>query len=445
MKLYQHQNTALNLLRLNDGFALFMEQGTGKSFPILYRISELIEQGKIRNAVIVAPKAVMSSWHNKIEQLDKELKAPFEHFRLDIVSYDSLWRDKYKNLLWDCVVLDEAHYIKNYKAKRTKACLKKCQRAKYRYILTGTPTSNGQLCNLYSLSAAIYPTTDTKNVYPVLFDGMSYSRWLNKYAYLNQYYQPWKYHNVDELQARIKAYSYRVTKVECLDLPSQLPNEVWTVDMNAKQKSLYKNIAKESADIEHDILADNPLVRSLRLRQIASGFVGNDKDEIIELNSTKTKTVIDYLKEREKKTVIFCEFRHSIDSLSSELNKAKIKHVIIDGRIRDKEVSQKFQSNKSLKVCICQYASGSAGIDLYEADTIIFYEPTLSSNLHEQARDRIHRIGQRQCCSYYYLMTKGSIEFAIYQALNNYSDFNKQLFTQYLSTYTKGENLNDRL
>ncbi len=77
------------------------------------------------------------------------------------------------------------------------------------------------------------------------------------------------------------------------------------------------------------------------------------------------------------------------------------------------------------------------GIDLYAADTIIFYEPTLSSNILEQAKDRIHRIGQTSKCSYIHFIVKGSIETAIYKALKNYSDFNKKLFTQYMNEYTK--------
>ena len=86
-----------------------------------------------------------------------------------------------------------------------------------------------------------------------------------------------------------------------------------------------------------------------------------------------------------------------------------------------------------------QYASGSAGIDLYAADTCIFFEPTLSSNLNEQAKDRIHRIGQHRPCSYYYLIADGSIEADIYNALSNYADFGEALFTKYLREYAKGD------
>lgn len=438
IKLYSHQETALDLLRLNDGFALFMEQGTGKSFPVLFRLVELIEQEKIKSFAIVAPKAVLGSWEEKISQLDTDQQALIASVGYDIVSYDSIWREKFKNKFYDAIVLDEAHYIKNNAAKRTKACLKKCQFAKYRYILTGTPTSNGQLCNFYSEMAAITPSQNTKYVCPLLFDGVSYSKWLKKFAYLNQYHQPWKYHHVDELQEKVGSKSWRVTKEECLDLPDKLPNEVWLIDMDSKAKSIAKNISRFSCDESVDILADNPLTRMLRLRQLSSGFVTNDKDELIELNNNKLSTLLDYLKETSSKTVVYCSFRHSIDQISKSLDKLKIKHIIIDGRTQDRQIFKQFQENAGTKVCICQYASGAAGIDLYASSVCIFYEPTLSSNLHEQARDRIHRIGQSHHCQYIYLLSKGSIERSIYNALINYQDFNEKLFTEYIDEYTKG-------
>jgi SNF2 family DNA or RNA helicase len=89
-------------------------------------------------------------------------------------------------------------------------------------------------------------------------------------------------------------------------------------------------------------------------------------------------------------------------------------------------------------VIICQYQSASTGIDLYAADTIIYYEPTLSSNILEQSKDRIHRISQTNKCSYIHFVTRGTIEVSIYRALKNYSDFSEALFKSYMTEYYKG-------
>ena len=111
--------------------------------------------------------------------------------------------------------------------------------------------------------------------------------------------------------------------------------------------------------------------------------------------------------------------------------------MILDGNQKDKHIWRKFQSDESIRVIICQYQSASTGIDLYAADTIIYYEPTLSSNTLDQSRDRIHRSGQTEKCSYIHFITKGTVEEAIYKALKGYSDFGTKLFTQYMNEYTK--------
>ena len=54
-------------MRLNDNFALFMEQGCGKTLPTLCRILELGKEGKIKNCLIVAPKATMGAWYRDCE------------------------------------------------------------------------------------------------------------------------------------------------------------------------------------------------------------------------------------------------------------------------------------------------------------------------------------------------------------------------------------------
>lgn len=442
IELYQHQETALSLLRLNDGFALFMEQGTGKTFPVLFRLAELAKTKRINSALIVAPKAVCESWSDKIKLLSPSQQHDLSQIDLDIVSYDLVWRrDEFAKGTFDAVVLDESHFIKTHTAKRTQGCLKICSRAKYRYILTGTPTSNGQLCNLWSQFAAITPVIEKDRIYPKCFDGISYWQWIRKVARLDKYFQPIEYTKVREIQEVMSEVSYRITKEECLDLPEKMPDELWRVKLPREATKPYKQMAHDSAILDLDTLADNPLTRSLRLRQIASGFLDTENDQHIEYKTEKLTVLEEYLKEREGKTVIFCDFRHSIDAVSQMLTKNKIKHVILDGRQRNKGIWRDFQDKPSIKVIICQYQSGSAGIDLYAADTCVFYEPTLSSNLNEQAKDRIHRVGQDKACSYIYLIARGTIEQAIYTALSNYSDFNEALFTRYLDSYRKGERL----
>ena len=440
IELYEHQKTALNLLRLNDGFALFMEQGTGKTFPVLFRIAELADKGLVRSALVVAPKAVCDSWEQKVGMLDEGMRrAVLGSARLKVVSYDIVWRRaEIADGTFDAVVLDESHYIKSPSAKRTRACLRICSRAKYRYILTGTPTSNGQLCNVWSQFAAIDPVVERGRVYPACLGGDSYTKWLQRVAYLNQWHQPYKYRNVSELQDVISEHSYRITKEECLDLPDKLPDQVLSVELCPEARRHYRSMAKESAISDPESLAGNPLTKALRLRQICSGFLVSDDGSVVEYRNGKIPALEGFLSDFEGKVVVYCAFTRSIDDVSALLGRLGYGHVVLDGRQSDKGVWRRFQEDGDVRAIVCQYQSGSAGIDLFAADTIVFYEPAVSSNLTEQARDRIHRIGQHRPCSYYFVLAKGTIEERIYEALRNYEDFGEALFARYIDEYVKG-------
>ncbi len=443
VELYGHQKTALDLLRLNDGFALFMEQGTGKTFPVLFRLAELAANGRIESALVVAPKAVCHSWEDKITMLSDGQREALARIKLDVVSYDLVWRRReLSGATYDAVVLDESHYIKTPSAKRTRACLALCSRARYRWALTGTPTSNGQLCNVWAQLAAIDPVKPERGNYPAYpgcLGAKSYYKWISEVAYLNQWRVPYKYRDVAAIQRVMGEHGYRITKEECLDLPEKLPDDVLWVHLAPGASTCYRSMARHSAVEELGALAPNALARALRLRQIASGFVEDGGGNVRELGCSKLAALKEYLADFEGKFVVFCDFRRSIDAVCGLLDGMGITHLVLDGRQADKGVWRTFQKDESVRSIVCQYQSGSAGIDLYAADTCIFFEPTLSSNLNEQAKDRIHRVGQTRACSYVYLLTKNTVEAAIYDALRNYRDFGEALFERYLGEYTKGE------
>lgn len=431
LKLYNHQKLALQYMRLNDSFALFMEQGCGKTLPALCRILELRKQEYITTALVVAPKATMGAWYRDIEMFSKADQRLLRAC-MTVINYDKVWRGKTFDREWGCIVLDESHKIKNRTSKRAKFLLRLALKSKYRYILTGTPIGNGQLENIWSQYAFLEPCIVNGRVASNIFG--TYKQFEDRYCLLNQYWKPYRYKYVDELQDIIAEHSYRVTKAECLDLPEKLPDEVYDIEL--KEPALYKELHKSSTVEELGILAENPLARMTKLRQVCSGFL-NDGETVHELKCEKINVLEEFLDGWQKKLVVFCEFKRSIKAVSALLTKLKIKHVTLDGEQKDKLIWRKFQSDPKIRVIICQYQSASQGIDLFAADTIIYYEPTLSSNILEQSKDRIHRVGQKNKCSYIHFLTKGTIEVAIYKTLIGYSDFNERLFTEYITEYQK--------
>ena len=446
IKLYRHQEVALSYARSSNYFAFFMEQGTGKTLVGLYRILDLLRSGAIEEALIVAPKSALGAWERDIElfnDLDREILTA----GITLINYDKIWRGEkdspyYKK--YGCIVLDEAHYIKNRTSQRSKFLLKIATMADYRYILTGTPISNGQLENIWSLYCFLDPYLERGYPYSRIFGG-PYKAFEDRYCILNMYHKPSSYIHVKELQDIIAEHSYRVKKVECLDLPEKLPDEIIKVDLG--EKTLYKKLATESAILEYEILAENPLSRLVKLRQLASGYLnikkpnedGTYTEEIKEVKCEKISILEELIEgyEDDKKLVIFAEFKYSIRKISELLGKMKIKFVVLDGDQKDKTIWRKFQTDKKIRVIVCQYQTASAGIDLFASDTLIYYEPTLRSNTLEQSRDRIHRTGQANKCSYIHLLTKGTVEVDIYRALAGYSDFSEALFTRYMEGYRR--------
>lgn len=440
LKLYKHQEIALSYLRTNDFFALFMEQGTGKTIPSLCRIRDLLRSGAISEALVVAPKSALGAWERDIElfnAVDQEILRS----SITLINYDKVWRGGDKspyNKKYGCIILDEAHLIKNRSSQRSKFLLKLACKADYRYILTGTPIGNGQLENIWSLYCFLDPYLERGRVYSRIFGG-SYQVFQDRYCILNMYHKPSSYIHVKELQEIINEYSYRVKKIDCLDLPEKLPDEVIKVDQ--AEPRLYKKLATESAILEYEILAENPLSRLVKLRQLCSGHIKTE-DQLIEVGNNKIPILQEIIEgyPEDKKLVIFAEFKYSIGKISELLRKMKIRFVTLDGDQKDKTIWRKFQDDKRIRVIVCQYQTAAAGIDLFASDTIIYYEPTLRSNILEQSRDRIHRTGQKEKCSYIHLLTKGTVEVDIYRALAGYSDFSEALFTRYMEGYRRSYN-----
>ena len=438
VNLYRHQKVALSYLRSNDYFALFLEQGVGKTLPSLFRILDLLKSGKIEDALVVGPKSALGAWERDIEKFD-ELDRDLLKSSITLINYDKVWRGETKSPYykkWGCIILDEAHAIKNRTSRRSKFLLKIACMSDYRYILTGTPIGNGQLENIWSLYAFLDPYLNRGYVYSRIFGG-SYKSFQDRYCILNMYHKPSSYIHVNELQSIINQYSYRIKKVDCLDLPEKLPDEIIKIDLS--EKKLYKKLATESAILEYEILADNPLSRLVKLRQLASGFLVDNEGNLIELKCEKLNILQEIIEgyDDDKKLVIFAEFKYSIKKISELLNKLKIKYVTLDGEQKDKTIWRKFQSDKSIRVIVCQYQTACAGIDLFASDTIIYYENTLRSTTLEQSRDRIHRTGQNNKCSYIHLITKGTVEVDIYRALAGYSDFSEKLFNEYMEGYRR--------
>ena len=415
IKLFKHQKVMLDLLTNYDQFALFAEAGCGKTIPILYHITNLFMSGEIKDCLIVCPASVRGSWRRDIEKLSG-LRRPYTK-NITVVSYDLVWRREEYEKDWDCIVLDESHCIASRSSKRTKFLQRLKNRSKYRYILTGTPMHNGHYEDYWSQMEFLIP--GYLGTYNEFCAHHTVQRQLpGTYVRIIV-----KYRNVQELLDKIGQKAYYIDKKSCLDLPEKLPPVV--IDCELQEKLKYKQALKSFIQ-EYDMNIGNPMSIIVKLRQLCSGFVIDDYGDTHELKCEKIKMLDELIDSISGKIVIFAEFTYSLEQIHKLLDKKKITYLTLDGRQSNKSIWREFQSNEDIRIIVCQYRSANAGIDLYEASNMIFYEPTQSSTVVDQAMARIHRNGQTRNCSYYWLLTEKSVEHDIYDRVVNGIDFNVQ-------------------
>ena len=371
--------------------------------------------GEIKDCLIVCPASVRGSWRRDIEKLSG-LRRPYTK-NITVVSYDLVWRREEYEKDWDCIVLDESHCIASRTSKRTKFLQRLKNRSKYRYILTGTPMHNGHYEDYWSQMEFLIP--GYLGTYNEFCAHHTVQRQLpGTYVRIIV-----KYRNVQELLDKIGQKAYYIDKKSCLDLPEKLPPVV--IDCELQEKLKYKQALKSFIQ-EYDMNIGNPMSIIVKLRQLCSGFVIDDYGDTHELKCEKIKMLDELIDSISGKIVIFAEFTYSLEQIHKLLDKKKITYLTLDGRQSNKSIWREFQSNEDIRIIVCQYRSANAGIDLYEASNMIFYEPTQSSTVVDQAMARIHRNGQTRNCSYYWLLTEKSVEHDIYDRVVNGIDFNVQ-------------------
>lgn len=323
-----------------------------------------------------------------------------------IINYDLVWRrPELMNLEDFTLILDESSMVKNEKAKRTKFILKNLK-PKNVILLSGTPTGGK---------------------YEELWTQCRLLGWnINKTTYWNHYIItvtqdiggfPIKivvgYKNVERLKRKLREHGAIFMKTdEVFDLPEQIHNTVRVKNTPEYRKFRKDRIIKIN---DKELVGDTTLTKMLYERQLCGQY-----------NKHKLQALEDLLVSTEDRVVIFYNFNEEyklIKQLCEKLNKPVS---AINGSIKDLENYK----NKSNTVTLVQYQAGAMGHNLQLANKIIYFTLPLSSELFEQSKKRIHRIGQSRTCFYYYLIVEKSIEGKIFDTLKLRKDFTNKLFEE---------------
>ena len=469
-KPYAHQLKALEMSWDKEYFAYFMEMGTGKSKVLIDNISMLYDNGKINGALIIAPKGVYKNWFsheipthmvkhidpvtvlwksqiNKTQQsyLNK-LFATGEDLHILVMNVESLstkkgvdFAEKFLNSHNCMMAIDESTTIKNPDAKRTKNITYLGKLAKYRRILTGSPVTKSPL-DLYKQCEFLEQE---------LLGFASYYAFRTRYAIMKTANFSGRsvqiivgYKNLPELSEKLKPFSYRVLKDDCLDLPKKtfMKREV---SLTPEQKTVYlqmKQLALAQMNGKSMTTA-TVLTQLMRLQQITCGHFTADDGTLQEIPSNRLPELLDLLEEIEGKVVIWAQFQRDVNNIMKALAKKYGEDSFVDyygptpQDERQKNI-KKFQDPSSpVRFFIGTTQTGGYGITLTEASTMIYYSNGYDLEKRQQSEARIDRIGQTKPMTYIDLIVEDTVDTRIVKALRKKVDIATQIMGEELKDW----------
>jgi SNF2 family DNA or RNA helicase len=448
---YKHQMTALEKSWNKETYAYFMEMGTGKTKVLIDNLAMLYDKGKVDGALIVAPKGVIGTWYK--QEIPNHLP---DHIENVSVMWQSLITKKQKDSL-DCLfkleqklhilimnvealstskgtefavrflnshktlmAIDESTTIKNSSAKRTKNILALSKYAKYRRIMTGSPVTKNPL-DLYSQCEFLSPW---------LLNFQSFYAFRNRYAEMKTIHARGrsiqvvhKFQNIGELSDKLKGFSYRVLKEDCLDLPDKIYIKR-NVALTSEQLKLYQQMKTMALAILNgkQVTSVTVLTQLMRLHQITCGHFTADDGSTQLVKSNRITELMDVLEEVEGKAIIWANYQHDITNIIKAIVEKYDDESIVDyygltPQEDRQENIQKFQNNSKCRFLIGTPQTGGYGITLTAANTVIYYSNSYDLEKRLQSEDRAHRIGQKKSVTYVDLIAEKTVDEKIVKAL----------------------------
>ena len=440
---YDHQKTALAHCMDQRNFALFMEQGTGKTKVAIDHAGILYHERKITGVLVVAPKGVHRQWvdgqlpeHSGCEftagiwpmkEFPKELRKG-EDLKWMSINIDGIKTTKGMLVCAEFIrshkgkvlmIVDESHTIKNVKSKRWKAAneLGKC--VDYRMALTGTPIAKdlteewAQFKWLDEKIIGIRYITSFRNEYCIMggFEGRVIVG----------------HKNVERMQKKVAPYSFRATKEDIGILPKAYDR--WKFDLSKKQKEMIKEMKRlliTKIDSGGISTAANAAVAVMRMQQIASGFAVDSDERLIMLEKDQKKNprlmaLMECLESIEGKVIIWARFVKDIELIKSQLKNECVTYYGATSDRDRKLAIEKFLSKEDTpRFFVSNPAAGGHGLNLQgQCRRAIYYSNSDNSIERWQSEDRIHRIGVTGGVVYTDLIGSGSVDAKILRNLRN--------------------------
>ena len=410
-----HQREAIQKLVENKKFILADDMGLGKTTST---IIAGLETGA-KKILIICPATLKINWKREIENYSdrsifiSEGKQFSTEHDFVIVNYDIMKnfhdpKKKDESLIlmskFDLVIIDEAHYIKNAQAQRTKLINDITKSVDRLWLLTGTPMTSRPIDYFNLLSLIDSPVAKNWMAYVI--------RYCAGFQFKVGPRKIWNVQgasNLEELRDRTAGLTLRRLKENVLDLPDKIITPVY---LRLKSKVYeevmgdYYNWYEKNPEESKSLTVQ--FTKLTKVRQIIA-------DEKI----SQTIEIAENIIEQDKKVIIFCNFTDSLNKITEHFGKAAVK---LDGSMSKHERQfsvDQFQENDKVKVFVGNIKAAGVGITLTSAEAVIFNDLSFLPSDHAQSEDRAYRYGQKNNVLVYYPIFENTIEGIIYDILHN--------------------------
>ena len=415
--LYPHQAEGVVFLISKKRAILGDDMGLGKTRQAIIALNVAVPEGVI---LIVCPASLKLNWKREILMVDPTArieiigydKVEVENPRWVIVNYDLLTRNasRLHDIPWTGVILDEAHFIKNASA-RTTQCLKLLgvnDQAKapligpnYVFLLTGTPMTSRPR-DLFNLLRCVG--------HPAARSFLSFAKRYCE-AYRNDFgWVTTGASNIGELNLLMKEIMLRRKKDEVLNLPPKIRSWV-PVDISGSPSALS---AVESF---------------LQWYQASDPSLPNDTQFLarltkvrVALHKAKHKAVAERVRDviaTGDKVVIFTSFNEGVTKHAAAFGAAAVTITGAQSAEQRMEAVDRFQTDPSVNVAVCNLIAGGVGITLTAGTHVIFQDLDWVPANHAQAEDRCYRMGQTRKVTVEYFHAEGSLDTYIARLLES--------------------------
>jgi SNF2 family DNA or RNA helicase len=250
-----------------------------------------------------------------------------------------------------------------------------------------------------------------------------------------------KFQNLSELSELLNAFSYRVLKEDCLDLPSKN----WTkrhITLTADQRKVYEQMKKQAiATLNGKVTSTmTVLTQLMRLHQITCGHFTADDGSVQLIKNNRITELMNILGEMNGKAIIWANYQRDVNEIIKNIVEEYGPGSVVDyygltPQDERQDNIRKFQNGSECRFLVGTPQTGGYGITLTKANTVIYYSNGYDLEKRLQSEDRAHRIGQKQAVTYVDLICEDTVDEKIVKALRDKINIASEVLGEELKTW----------